>query len=125
MARPLRIEFAGAVYHVTIRGNAKQAIFLDRPDWDGFLDILSSVIAKFGWVCHAYCLMENHLVMETPRENLSRICQGENFLLKDKERRKRDSWQTVFDTTFQPTINIFNWLRWGRSAWHFPELERF
>jgi putative transposase len=74
MARPLRIEFAGAVYHVTSRGNARQPIFLDRADWEGFLDILSSVIARFSWVCHAYCLMENHyhLVMETPRGNLSR-----------------------------------------------------
>lgn len=74
MARPLRIEFAGAVYHITSRGNARQSIFLDRSDWDGFLDILSSVIARFDWVCHTYCLMENHyhLVMETPRGNLSR-----------------------------------------------------
>ena len=70
MARPLRIEFAGAVYHITSRGNARQPIFLDGPDWDGFLDILSSVVARFDWVCHAYGLMENHyhLVMETPRE---------------------------------------------------------
>jgi putative transposase len=74
MARPLRIEFAGAVYHITSRGNARQSIFLDRPDWEGFLDILSSVIARFDWVCHAYCLMENHyhLVMEMRRGNPSR-----------------------------------------------------
>jgi putative transposase len=74
MSRPLRIEFVGAVYHITSRGNARQSIFPDRSDWDGFLDILSSVIAKFDWVCHAYCLMENHyhLVIETPRGNLSR-----------------------------------------------------
>ena len=70
MARPLRIEFAGALYHITSRGNGRQAIFLDRTDWDGFLDILSSAIARFEWVCHAYCLMENHyhLIMETPRK---------------------------------------------------------
>jgi putative transposase len=74
MARPLRVEFAGAIYHITSRGNGRQPIFLDRPDWAGFLDILSSAIARFGWICHGYCLMENHyhLVMETPRGNLSR-----------------------------------------------------
>jgi REP element-mobilizing transposase RayT len=73
MARPLRVEFAGAIYHITSRGNGRQPIFLDRPDWDGFLDILSSVIARFGWICHGYCLMANHhLVMETPRGNLCR-----------------------------------------------------
>jgi len=47
MARPLRIEFAGAVYHITSRGNARQPVLLDQLDWDGFLDILSSVIARF------------------------------------------------------------------------------
>jgi putative transposase len=74
MARPLRIESAGTVYHITRRGNARQSIFLDYFDWDGFMDILSSVIARFDWVCHAYCLMENHYhwVIETPRRNLSR-----------------------------------------------------
>jgi putative transposase len=60
MARPLRIEFFGVVYHITSRGSARQSIFLDSSDWDGFMDILSSVIARFDWVCHAYCLMENH-----------------------------------------------------------------
>ncbi len=74
MARLLRFEFGGAVYHITSRGNARQPIFLDRVDWGGFLEILSSVIARFDWVCHAYCLMESHyhLVMETPGGNLSR-----------------------------------------------------
>jgi REP element-mobilizing transposase RayT len=74
MARPLRVEFAGAIYHITSRGNGRQPIFLDRPDWDGFVDILSSVIARFGWICHGYCVMKNHypLVMETPRGNLAR-----------------------------------------------------
>jgi len=74
MPRPLRIEFAGAVYHITSRGNARQPIFLNRPDCYGFSDILSSVIAGYDCVCHAYCLTENHyhLVMKTARGNLSR-----------------------------------------------------
>ena len=74
MARPLRIEFPGAVYHVTSRGNAKQAIFIDDGDRGRFLDVLSMVVERFHWVCHAYCLMENHyhLLIETPSGNLSR-----------------------------------------------------
>jgi len=74
MARPLRLEFPGAVYHVTSRGNARQAIFLDKDDRESFLGVLSSVAARFKWVCHAYCLMETHyhLQIETLEGNLSR-----------------------------------------------------
>jgi len=74
MARPLRIEFPGAVYHVTSRGNARQPIFTDDEDKGGFLDILSMVVKRFHWLCHAYCLMKNHyhLLIETPNGNLSK-----------------------------------------------------
>jgi REP element-mobilizing transposase RayT len=74
MARPLRIEFPGAVYHVTSRGNAKQAIFIDDEDRGSFLDLLSIVVERFNWLCHAYCLMGNHyhLLIETPNGNLSK-----------------------------------------------------
>jgi REP element-mobilizing transposase RayT len=74
MARPLRIEFPGAVYHVTSRGNAKQAIFIDDEDRGRFFDVLSMVVERFHWLCHAYCLMKNHyhLLIETPKGNLSK-----------------------------------------------------
>lgn len=74
MARPLRVEFEGAVYHITSRGNAGQVIFADDRDRLHFLDILRDVVDRFGWLCHAYCLMPNHyhLLVETPRANLSR-----------------------------------------------------
>ncbi len=74
MARPLRVEFPGAVYHVTSRGNARQSIFIDDEDRGGFLDVLSIVVERFKWLCHAYCLMENHyhLLIETPKGNLSK-----------------------------------------------------
>jgi REP element-mobilizing transposase RayT len=75
MARPLRIEFAGALYHVTARGNERRSIFLGNLDDDrtAFLDILTSTCERFGWICHAFCLMTNHyhLVVETPDANLS------------------------------------------------------
>ncbi len=73
MARPLRIEYPGAVYHVTSRGNARQAIVGDDRDRKQFLTLLAHVIDRYGWLCHAYCLMDNHyhLLIETPTPNLS------------------------------------------------------
>ncbi len=74
MARPLRIEYEGAVYHVTSRGNARSAIYFSDNDREIFLKVLTHVVERFGWVCHAYCLMDNHyhLMIETPQANLSR-----------------------------------------------------
>ena len=73
MARPLRIEFPGAVYHVTSRGNARHDIVVDDRDRTQFLSLITHVIARYGWLCHAYCLMDNHyhLLIETPQPNLS------------------------------------------------------
>ena len=73
MARPLRIEFPGAVYHVTSRGNERKAIFRDNQDRKMFLDILADVTLRYNWLCHAYCLMDNHyhLLIDTPDGNLS------------------------------------------------------
>lgn len=73
MARPLRIEFSGALYHVTSRGNSRADIFFDDRDRKVFLDTLSLTIKRYHWLCHAYCLMGNHyhLLIETPDGNLS------------------------------------------------------
>ncbi len=73
MSRPLRIEFEGALYHITSRGNARQPIYLDDGDRFTFMDILSRTIERTSWICHAFCLMTNHyhLVVETPLANLS------------------------------------------------------
>ncbi|MEM9316759.1 MAG: addiction module toxin RelE, partial [Pseudomonadota bacterium] len=60
MARPLRIEFPGALYHITSRGNRKRAIYEDDLDRNMFLQILGKVVADFDWRCLAYCLMGNH-----------------------------------------------------------------
>jgi REP element-mobilizing transposase RayT len=74
MARPLRIEFSGAVYHVTTRGNERREIFFGDDDRSAFLDILGKVCERFNWICHAYCQMGNHyhLLIETPEANLSK-----------------------------------------------------
>lgn len=73
MSRPLRLEYPGALYHLTSRGNARQRIFLDDTDRELFLNTFSHVISRYGWLCHAYCLMDNHyhLLIETPKSNLS------------------------------------------------------
>jgi REP element-mobilizing transposase RayT len=73
MARPLRIEFEGALYHVTSRGNACGDIFLDDRDRRRFLGLMGEVCEQTGWQCYAYCLMTNHyhLLIQTPRANLA------------------------------------------------------
>ena len=74
MSRPQRIEFAGACYHVMARGNARERIYLDDEDRQRFLDGLSRVCDRFGWILWAYCLMDNHyhLLVETEQPTLSR-----------------------------------------------------
>ncbi len=73
MARPLRIEYPGALYHITARGNRKEYIFKSDRDRIVFLKILNETITRYHFVCYAYCLMPNHyhLLIETPNGNLS------------------------------------------------------
>lgn len=77
MARPLRIEFAGAHYHVMNRGNRRQAVFLSDADRWGFLDLLGEITDRFGVEIISYCLMGNHyhLFLRTPEPNLGRAMQ--------------------------------------------------
>jgi REP element-mobilizing transposase RayT len=74
MARPLRLEFAGALYHVTSRGDRREDIYLDEEDRRVWLDVLGTTCRRFNWVVHAYCQMTNHyhLLVETVDGNLSR-----------------------------------------------------
>jgi REP element-mobilizing transposase RayT len=73
-ARELRVEFADALYHLTTRANDRRPIFRDEQDRACFLAVLAEVVSRFGWICHADCLMDNHyhLLLETPRPNLAR-----------------------------------------------------
>lgn len=73
MARPLRVEYAGAVHHVMARGIERGSIFGGDEHRDGFLSILARVVREKRWVVHAYCLMPNHyhLLVETPLPTLS------------------------------------------------------
>ncbi len=74
MARPLRLEFTGALYHITSRGDRHEDIYEDDADRKAFTSVLGNVCKTYNWVCHAYCLMSNHyhLLIETPDANLSR-----------------------------------------------------
>lgn len=80
MARQLRIEFPGAFYHVTSRGNERKSVFRSRRDREKFLQYLESASERYGAVIHVYCLMDNHyhLLVETPQGNLSQIMQHIN-----------------------------------------------
>ena len=74
MARSLRLEHPGAVWHVTSRGNNRGDIYLGDEDHLMFLDIFAEAVRRFRWIIHAYTLMTNHfhLVIETPEPTLSR-----------------------------------------------------
>jgi REP element-mobilizing transposase RayT len=73
MARPLRIELSGGLYHVTSRGDRREDIYFSEDDRRTWLAVFSQVCERFNWVCHAYCQMTNHyhIVVETPEGNLS------------------------------------------------------
>lgn len=74
MSRPLRIEYPGAYYHITSRGDRREAIYEDDEDRETFLRLLDDVVDRFEWRCHTYCEMTNHyhLFVETGQANLSK-----------------------------------------------------
>jgi REP element-mobilizing transposase RayT len=78
MPRKLRVEYAGAMYHVMSRGDRREDIFLDDVDRQDFLKTLAEGCQKADWQVHAYCLMRNHyhLVLETPNANLKGVIKG-------------------------------------------------
>ncbi len=106
MARPLRIEYPGAVYHVTSRGNARQPVFADTPDRHAFLDTLSDAVARFGWLCHAYCLMGNHyhLVVETPQGDLSRGMRQINGVYTQRFNRRHGLGGHLFQGRYKAIL---------------------
>jgi putative transposase len=77
MARPLRVEFPGAIYHVTSRGDGKRAIFRDERDYQRLCDGLAHVVDRLGWELFSFVLTPHqfHLLLRTPRPNLSRGMQ--------------------------------------------------
>ena len=90
MSRPLRLEYAGALYHVTARGNERKPIYLEENDFQLYLEVLGDVCNQYHWVIHAYCLMTNHyhLIIETPEANLSKGMRYLNGVYTQKFNRK-------------------------------------
>ena len=80
MARPLRITYPGAFYHVTSRGNERKEIFKNKRDREKFLEYLESATQRYDAVIHVYCLMDNHyhILLETPSGNLPQIMRHIN-----------------------------------------------
>jgi len=106
MARPLRIEYSGALYHITSRGNAKNKIFRTDKDRDNFLEILELVVKRHKCLCHTYCLMENHyhLIVETPEDNLSMGMRQLNGIYTQKFNRTHKSVGHVFQGRYKAIL---------------------
>ena len=106
MARPLRIEFPGALYHLTARGNARQDIFLDDEDRQLFLSVLERVVSRFHLLLHAYCLMDNHyhLVLETPEANLSKAVRQLNGVYTQAFNRRHGKVGHVLQGRFKAIL---------------------
>lgn len=106
MSRPLRIEYPGAVYHVTSRGDARRPIFREDKDRLLFLDVLASIVSRFNWLCHAYCLMNNHyhLVIETPEGNLSRGMRQLNGVYTQRFNRRYRKPGHVFQGRYKAIV---------------------
>jgi putative transposase len=106
MARPLRIEYPGAVYHLTARGNRQEDIFVCDEDRQNFLQILGKTVFRYNWICHAYCLMNNHyhLLIETPDANLSLGMRQLNGMYTQFSNRSHKKVGHVFQGRFKSIL---------------------
>ena len=106
MARPLRIEYPGAVYHITSRGNARGMIFDDDHGMEKFLKVLGTVVKNHRWLCHAYCLMGNHyhLLIETPEANLSRGMRQLNGIYTQSFNRRHGRCGHLFQGRYKAIL---------------------
>ena len=106
MARPPRLEFDGAIYHITSRGNALGRIFFADRDRERFLEVFGEVVDRYGWLCHAYCLMSNHyhLLIETPDSNLSRGMRQINGIYTQWINREYGRTGHVFQGRFKSIL---------------------
>ena len=106
MARPLRIEYPGALYHITSRGNARQKIFRSDKDRRYFTELLAGIVNRFQWICYAYCLMDNHyhLVIETREANLAKGMRQLNGIYTQKYNWKYHTTGHVFQGRYKAII---------------------
>ncbi len=106
MARPLRIEFSGALYHITSRGDGREDIYLDKEDRDTYMIVLAEVCDLFNWSVHSWCQMTNHyhLLVETPDANLSKGMRYLNGIYTQRFNRKHLRVGHVYQGRFKAIL---------------------
>ena len=106
MTRLLRLEFPGAINHVTSRGDRREAIYDDDEDRLSWLEILSKVCDRYNWRIHAYCLMDNHyhLIVETPDGNLSKGMRQLNGVYTQYYNRQHNRAGHVFQGRYKAIL---------------------
>ena len=106
MARDLRLQYPGAVYHIFNRGNHKEGIFLCDQDFKLFLELLAATVKRANWICHAYCLMPNHyhLMIQVPDGILSDGMAWLNGVYTQKINRKYDLSGHLFQGRYKSKL---------------------
>lgn len=106
MARPLRVLFPGAFYHVTSRGNNRARVFRAAADYESFLDVLGQVVDRYGWLCHGYCILGNHyhLLVETPQPNLPAGMRQLNGVFTQRYNRRRARCGHLFQARYKAAL---------------------
>ena len=106
MARPLRLEFPNALYHITSRGDRLEKIYDDDEDRLIYLDILGKVVTDYNWLCHSYCLMDNHyhLIIETLDSNLSKGMRQLNGVYTQASNRRHKRSGHLFQGRYKAIL---------------------
>lgn len=106
MARPLRLEFPGALYHLTARGDRGESIVEDDEDRTCLLEVLAQALERFDASCFAYCLMGNHyhFVVQTHRANVSRLMRHINGVYTQRYNRRHKQRGHVFQGRFKAIV---------------------
>ncbi len=106
MARPLRIEFVGVLYHITSRGDGREDIYLDDADRELFMAVLGEACELFNWSTHSWRLMTNHyhLLVETPDSNLSKGMRYLNGVYTQRFNRRHARVGHVFQGRFKSIL---------------------
>jgi REP element-mobilizing transposase RayT len=106
MARPLRLEFRGALYHVTSRGDGQEAIYRDDTDRALCLVVLANTVERYHWTVHAWCLMGNHyhLLIETPDSNLAQGMRHFNGVYTQRFNRRHGRVGHVFQGRYKAIL---------------------
>lgn len=106
MARPLRIELSGGLYHVTSRGDGREDIYFSDADRRAWLELFGNVCGRFNWVCHAYCQMTNHyhVVVETPEANLAQGMRQLNGVYTQYVNRAHGRFGHVFQGRYKAIL---------------------